>query len=310
MTAMEAAIHLLLLVASTAPPTPPPARVSAQQLAPTVPASIRAGGASLHAPSALPWDDVFRVRSFDPALGTLVPSGSRWMPMRSDVRVENQDDVPCSVLAQSLALVTLGTASVTTFAHLPFESEVVWVPSSFDGTVDFEGASGRRRLATARRHAEVVLDDPARLVEFLDPDGVVDLPVSAVGTSVFVGGGSLAEQVGMDAGLRVEVEYLVASPVGGSTRKVTPSAGDPPWVVSDRSAPHTPWWPASGSTADGVSFLNARTASAGAVFPQRFGSAGGMGSTSAGSIVARSRPTAFATPSLGPNSARTSPAKI
>jgi hypothetical protein len=215
MIAMEAASCLFLLVASTAPLTPPAAPAPTQPLAPTVAASNLAGGANMHAPSALPWDDVFRVRSFDPALGRLAAVRITVDAYaRADVRMENLDAVPCFVHAQSLALLTLGTGSGTPFAYLPFESEVVWVPSSFDGTVDFEGASGRRRIATARRHAEVVIDDPARLVDFLDPDGVVDLPVSAVGSSVFVGGGSMAEFVGMDAGVRVEVEYVVANTEG------------------------------------------------------------------------------------------------
>lgn len=167
-----------------------------------------------HRPSSLPWSDVVKIPSFDPAQGQLVAVHlSIDTFVRTDLRAENLGAGPQLVDARAVANVSVRLPNGLAIADLPFDSGAQWVLASFDGAVDFAGTSGRSTLSTGRRHADVWIDDPALLLDFValpKEGGYVELPVSAAGQTSMLGGRPLSEFTALDAGVRVRAEYILA----------------------------------------------------------------------------------------------------
>lgn len=172
--------------------------------------------ANQHRASSLPWADVVQVRSFDPAQGQLVRARLTIDAfVRTDLAVENLGETPSAVSAHAIALVTVQSPNGGLLAQLPFQTDVMWTTAAYDGLTDFAGISGRRELRSGRQRAEVVIEDPALLLYFMGvpgEGGVVDLPVSAFGSTAIVGGSMQAERAELGAGVRVRVEYTTAVP--------------------------------------------------------------------------------------------------
>ncbi len=166
-----------------------------------------------HRPSTLPWSDVVQVPSFDPAQGELSAvrlSIDTFVSM--DLRAENLGAGPQQVSAHGLAIVSVQLPNGSSIATVPFEGEALWTLAAFDGTADFAGASGEAATSSARRHVEVLVDDPALVLYFVGLPGVggtVELPVSAGGSTAILGGRPLLERAAIDAGVRVRVQYLL-----------------------------------------------------------------------------------------------------
>jgi len=166
-----------------------------------------------HRPSRLPWSDVVQVASFDPALGKL--SAVRLSIdtfVRMDLRAENLSDRPQLVSAHALANVSVDLPNGVSVVDMSFDGEELWTLAPFDGTADFGGASGETSGSSARRHVEVLIDDPAHVLYFVglpEVGGTVELPVSAFGSTAILAGRQVLEHQSIDAGVRVRVQYLL-----------------------------------------------------------------------------------------------------
>ena len=176
----------------------------------TLPVTAAVG--NTHRPSSLPWSDAVQVASFDPAVGQLI--GVRLSIdafVRADLAAENQAEVPDLVHVQTLANVRVALPNGEVVTELSFDASATWSLAAFDGKTDFAGPSGRTIRPAGRRHAEVLIDDPAVLLYFQGPasgGGTVELPVSASGVTSIVGGSKLAQLANQTAGVRVLVEYF------------------------------------------------------------------------------------------------------
>ncbi len=214
-----------ILVASRNRVSDPAMRLTCLVLVPSalvaalVPVLAQAASSTIpnqHHVSSLPWADVVRVRRFDPAQGQLVRARLTIDAfVRADLAVENLGETPSAVSAHAIALVTVQSPNGVPFAQLPFQTDVLWTTAAYDGLTDFAGASGRRAFRSGRQRAEVVIEDPALLLYFMGvpgAGGVVELPVSAFGSTAIVGGSLQADRAQLDAGVRVRVEYTTAQP--------------------------------------------------------------------------------------------------
>jgi len=165
-----------------------------------------------HRPGSLPWSDTVQVESFDPAGGQLV--GVRLLIeafVRADLRAENLGSAPDLVHAQVSALVRVALPNGEPVAELPFDAATTWTLDRFDGQSDFAGPSGRSIRPAGRRYTEVLIGDPALLLDFVGPvggGGYVDLPVSAQGLTFILGNQELLRFEDPAAGVRVRVEYF------------------------------------------------------------------------------------------------------
>lgn len=187
--------------------------LAALSLAPFLGSAALAAFGDTHRPSTLPWSDVVQVASFDPAQGQLsavVLSIDAFA--RMDLRAENLGTGPQLVSAHGVANVSVQLPNGVSIADVPFEGGALWTLAPFDGAADFAGPSGEISTSSARRHVEVLIDDPALVLYFVglpESGGVVELPVSAVGSTAIVGGRPLSQSAAIDAGVRVRVQYLL-----------------------------------------------------------------------------------------------------
>lgn len=156
------------------------------------------------------WTNSVSVPKFDPILGDLVSirftlSGH----IEGTAAVENFSP-------SSGTVANLQFSSTLTLTRPDNSVLVITIPvanftdplTTFDGTIDFAGASGETHNGIVADDSDTVVSPPpaSDLVLFTGP-GSISLPVTAAGTSIATGGGNLISSFTQSASATVEVCY-------------------------------------------------------------------------------------------------------
>jgi hypothetical protein len=169
------------------------------------------------------WRDSVTIPKFDPVLGTLTKVIYRLDGhVEGDARGESLDALPADVSMNLSASISLRRPDLSIIVQvLPIVNET-FRASSFDGTIDFAGTSGRAFLGLVNDASDTASSPPLLLSDLALFTGVgtITLPVHADGMSRGSGAGNLITRFGTRASARVTVqyEYQPASvPEGGTT---------------------------------------------------------------------------------------------
>jgi hypothetical protein len=159
-------------------------------------------------PTRTRWDQTLAAAQFDPDKGTLtgvdiLTTGS----VTSDIKVENtSSSSPSAIDATVSGKLTLSGPGFA-LAINPQANAGTFSASTFDGALDYAGASGHDFGAqTATGSDQRQLSAPADLAQYVGK-GNVTLSVSARSTSSINGSGNETSQITTDAGVQVTVVY-------------------------------------------------------------------------------------------------------
>lgn len=164
------------------------------------------------APKTTNYNDVLSIPQFDPALGTLQSiKVTLFGNLKGFVRFESLDATATTVTTNLTASLTLTRPDGSTIVvTIPAFSDTRTV-AAFDGTLDFDGASGftsPELIASSSNF--VTLVSAADLALFTGP-GILNGPLLAAGISSASGAGNLVTQFSTEAGGYASVEYTYAA---------------------------------------------------------------------------------------------------
>jgi len=154
------------------------------------------------------WSDTMMLPLFDPSLGTLTSvkltlDGS----VSGTAKYESLDASPALIDLNLQATITLQKPDLSNLVQIIPLANVSENASAFDGTVDFDGASGTTFAGLNGSASDMTtLTLPADLALFTGV-GNINLPVSGTGSSNGSGAGNLITQFATSAGATAKVVY-------------------------------------------------------------------------------------------------------
>lgn len=164
------------------------------------------------------WNEMANLQKFDTNLGTLVAIKLTLLgSVAGEARFESLDAAPTTVTTNLSATLTLFRPDMTTLVvALPAASTMDMV-TAFDGMSDFGGTSGRTYTDLQAVDSNMAtLGPPVSMSDealFAAPGGgMLNLPVTAIGTSNASGAGNLLVQFNTMAGARATIEYTYKVP--------------------------------------------------------------------------------------------------
>jgi hypothetical protein len=169
----------------------------------------------LYGPTKTNWTQTQALAQFDPTKGTLtgvdiINSGS----LASQIQVESLDQAPATVVGTVSGTITLTAPGINSLIA-SISSSQTFHAASFDGTIDFTGASGHDFGNKAGSGSKSFsLTSASDITPFIGT-GTVPLTETALATSNASGAGNLLTLINSTASANVSVvyHYIPAPPV-------------------------------------------------------------------------------------------------
>lgn len=158
------------------------------------------------------WITTVSVQKFDPGLGVLQSvdfelSGG----LNGSAAIESLDALPTVITTDYRAAITLTRPDLSVLVVAIPQQMFVDSFTSFDGTIDFGGTSGKTHMSISVMDLQVSSSTaPADLASFTGPagnPGSITLPIDAAANSVANGSGNVTTQFLTDADAAVKVCY-------------------------------------------------------------------------------------------------------
>ncbi len=168
--------------------------------------------------AATNWSTTLRMTRFDPALGSLrevhiLLSAS----VDGTYAVENLAAGPAAASVELSALLTVKRPDGTVLVSTQPAADAPVALAAFDGVLDFAGPSGATGYLLANTGGiRTTLVGPSDLALFRGPagaPGMIDLPVTAVGTSSVAGGTQIVQSLATSATAGLRICYLYDLPL-------------------------------------------------------------------------------------------------
>lgn len=159
------------------------------------------------------WVSSVTVPKFDPALGELKSiTFVLKAHVESAVKFESLDAAPATVTTTVSGSITLQRPDMSNILTvLPFSQQVENV-STFDGTIDFGGTSGRTYpQVSADNSGSITSPPPVSDLALFTGSGEITLPVVATAVAAVSGPGNVIQQINTSASAEIKVIYEYAT---------------------------------------------------------------------------------------------------